>query len=153
MMGANQVIILGEVGATYVYDFPESSVLRYDGPGTTSGGNPAFLGVGGMPTVLDDGFATKFSWGYRAVARFDYLGAIGGVNLFPSVSWQHDVNGTTPGPVSNFLEGRKALSVGVRAIFLESWTADLNYSTFWGAGNFNQIRDRDFISASLKYAF
>ncbi|HYC03604.1 MAG TPA: DUF1302 domain-containing protein [Azospirillaceae bacterium] len=153
MLGANQVIILGEVGATYVHDFPESSALRYDGPGTTSGGNAAFLGVGGMPTVLDDGFATKFSWGYRAVARLDYLGAIGGVNLFPSVSWQHDVNGTTPGPVSNFLEGRKALSVGVRAIFLESWTADLNYSTFWGAGNFNQIRDRDFISASLKYAF
>ena len=153
MMGANQVVLLGEVGATYVHDFPESSVLRYDGPGTTVGGNANFVGVGGMPSFLDDGFATKFSWGYRAVARWDYLGAIAGINLFPSISWQHDVNGTTPGPVSNFLEGRKALSFGLRAIFREQWTADLNYSAFWGAGNFNQIRDRDFISASIKYSF
>jgi len=151
--GANQWVLVAEVGANYVHNMPNSADLRLDGPGTTVGFNPAFSGQGGMPYALDTGYATKFSWGYRTAVRFDYLNAVSGVNLFPSISWQHDVNGITPGPISNFLEGRKALSFGLRAILMERWTADLNYSTFFGAGVRNQINDRDFVSVSLKYSF
>src|SRR5262249_42693999 len=111
------------------------------------------LGVGGMPSVQTNGFATEFSWGYRIAARFDYLGAIGGINLTPSIAWQHDVQGTTPTPIGNFIEGRKALNFGLKGTFLDRWTADLSYAVFFGGGDFNLIRDRDFVSASLKYAF
>jgi hypothetical protein len=151
--GADQWLLLGEVGATYVHGMPGGETLRLDGPGTTLGGNPYFIGIGAMPAVQNGGFATQFSWGYRLAARFDYLNAIAGINLSPSISWQHDVNGTTPSPIGNFVDGRKAVSLGLRAAFLEQWVADLSYSAFFGGGTFNLVRDRDFVSISIKYSF
>ncbi|MDG5495552.1 DUF1302 domain-containing protein [Niveispirillum sp. BGYR6] len=151
--GADQWVLVGEVGGTWIKDMPSKSVMRYEGPGTFVGGNPAFLGRGGMADVLSDGFADPFSWGYRIAARFDYLNAFPGVNLYPSISWQHDVNGTTPSPLSNFVEDRKAVSLGLRAVVREQITLDLSYSNFFGAGAYNLINDRDFVSFSVKYSF
>lgn len=151
--GADQWVVVTEVGGTWIHDMPEKSVLRLEGPGTVVGGNPAFTGRGGMADLATDGFADAFSWGYRAAIRFDYLNAFPGVNLFPSISWQHDVNGTTPTPLGNFVEGRKAVSLGLRAVVREMVTVDLSYSNYFGAGKFNLINDRDFVSASVKYSF
>ncbi|ACJ00804.1 DUF1302 domain-containing protein [Rhodospirillum centenum] len=157
MVGADQWVLLGEFGFNYVHGFPGADEYRLDGPGTDRSYIPAFAesGAGGAAPgpAVEDGFATRFSWGYRMTARFDYLNAFSGVNLSPSISWQHDVNGVTPGPIGNFVEGRKALSFGLRALYLEKWTADISYSTFFGAGQRNLIRDRDFVSVSVKYSF
>lgn len=152
-LGADQWVLVGEAGFTYVHDMPDGSVLRLEGPGTVVGGNPFFLGRGGMPEVATDGFATEFSWGYRVAARFDYLNAFSGVNLFPSISFAHDVQGTTPTPLGNFIEDRMALGLGLRAVLRESITMDLNYSSFFGGGENNLISDRDFVSVSFKYFF
>lgn len=151
MMGASQVILLGEVGADIVHNMPDG--VHFSGTGTNVGGNANFLGLGGMDSVATSGFGTEFSWGYRIVARFDYLNAIGGINLMPRVVWEHDVHGTTPLPVGTFIDGRKAVSVGLTATFLDKWSADVNYTNFFGGGDFNLINDRDFISFSLKYSF
>ncbi|AUN30335.1 DUF1302 domain-containing protein [Niveispirillum cyanobacteriorum] len=151
--GADQWVVVTEVGGTWISDMPDKSVLRLEGPGTVVGGNAAFVGRGGMADLATDGFADAFSWGYRAAIRFDYLNALPGVNLYPSISWQHDVNGTTPTPLGNFIEGRKAVSLGLRALVRETITVDLAYSNFFGAGKFNLINDRDFVSASVKYSF
>lgn len=151
--GADQWVVVAEVGGTWISDMPDKSVLRLEGPGTVVGGNPAFVGRGGMADLATDGFADAFSWGYRAAVRFDYLNALPGINLYPSVSWQHDVNGTTPTPLGNFIEGRKAISLGLRALVRETITVDLSYSSYFGAGKFNLINDRDFVSASVKYSF
>ncbi|OYQ34878.1 hypothetical protein CHU95_09850 [Niveispirillum lacus] len=151
--GADQWVVVTEVGGTWISDMPDKSVLRLEGPGTVVGGNPVFVGRGGMADLATDGFADAFSWGYRAAIRFDYLNALPGINLYPSISWQHDVNGTTPTPLGNFVEGRKAVSLGLRALVRETITVDLAYSNFFGAGKFNLINDRDFVSASVKYSF
>ncbi len=151
--GADQWVMVAEVGGTWISDMPDKSVLRLEGPGTVVGGNPAFVGRGGMADLATDGFADAFSWGYRAALRFDYLNALPGVNLYPSISWQHDVNGTTPTPLGNFVEGRKAVSLGLRALVRETITVDLSYSNYFGAGKFNLINDRDFVAASVKYSF
>lgn len=151
--GADQWVMVAEVGGTWISDMPDKSVLRLEGPGTVVGGNPRFVGLGGMADLAKDGFADAFSWGYRAALRFDYLNAFPGINLYPSISWQHDVNGTTPTPLGNFIEGRKAVSLGLRAIVRETVTVDLSYSNYFGAGKFNLINDRDFVSASVKYSF
>ncbi len=151
--GADQWVVVAEVGGTWISDMPDKSVLRLEGPGTVVGGNIAFLGGGGMADLATDGFADAFSWGYRTAIRFDYLNALPGINLYPSISWQHDVNGTTPSPLGNFVEDRKAISLGLRALVRETITIDLAYSNFFGAGKFNLINDRDFVSASVKYSF
>jgi len=151
--GADQWVLVGEIGATWIHDMPDKSVLRLEGPGTVVGGNSYFVGRGGMAGLATDGFADAFSWGYRAALRFDYLNALPGINLFPSVSWQHDVNGTTPTPLSNFVEDRKAVSLGLRAVVREAITVDMSYTNYFGAGQYNLINDRDFVSFSVKYSF
>lgn len=154
-VGVDQWVLVGEVGGTYVHDFPGKSELRFDGPNTTLGGNPNFIGVGGMPTVQDGGFATQFSWGYRAALRFDMLNAIGPVNLFPTIGWQHDVHGTTPSPIVNFVEDRAAISLGLNATYLDAWSGGIQYTNFFAIGDdeFNTVRDRDFVSMNVRYAF
>ena len=59
------------------------------------------------------------------------------------------MHGTTPGPGGNFLEGRKSLTVGVEASYLNRWVFDISYTSFSGAEPYNQIADRDFASASI----
>ena len=150
--GSNQWILLGEVGATKVHDMPSKSELRFDGPGTPLPGNAMVAALSGVPQQID-GFADDFSWGYRVVTSLTYNNAIGPISLTPLIAFAHDVNGTSPGPGGNFVEDRKALTIGMQANYLNRWTVDIKYSQFYGAGNFNVIHDRDFVSLVVKYAF
>jgi hypothetical protein len=152
--GANQVVLLGEVGVTHVNDMPDKSQLRFEGPGTGRPGNPV-AGAALVPdgTYQQDGFADATSWGYRIVSRFDYNSALGAATLSPRIAFAHDVNGTSPGPGGNFIEGRKAITLGLGINYLNTWTADLSYTNFFGGDTFNQIRDRDFVALNVKYSF
>ncbi len=155
--GTDQIVLLGEVGFTHVWDLPGQNELRYNGPGTDTGGGVS-TETGGTSrnpvTTSSDFFATPFSWGYRLVTRFDYNSVFGSSwNLSPRLAFNHDVNGTTPGPGGNFIEGRKSYTIGVNGIYLEKWSADLSYTGYSGAGIQNQIFDRDFVAFNVKYSF
>jgi hypothetical protein len=152
--GADVIAAVAEVGGTKVWDLPDPSVLRYQGDGTDTGGGPDFLtGAGRNPQTQVLGFPTPYSWGYRVAVRADYNDAFAGVNLAPRIAFNHDVNGITPGPGGNFLEGRRSTTFGVEANYLNQWVADLSYTRFFGAGNLNQIHDRDFVSFTVRYSF
>ncbi len=157
LFNADQIVLLAEVGFTNVWDLPDKSVLRYNGPGTDTGGGPsAVSGGNGRNPITEPGkfFATDFSWGYRLITRLDFNNAFGlPFNLSPRLGFNHDVNGTTPGPGGNFIEGRKSVTVGLGATYLEKWGADISYTSFFGAGIRNLISDRDFVSINLKYSF
>lgn len=152
---AEQIALVGEIGGTKVWDLPSHDVLRYQGDGTDTGGGPD-ISTGQLrnPFTQVDGFPTQFSWGYRLAVRADYNNAFGSsFNLSPRIAFNHDVNGITPGPGGNFIEGRKSATLGVEGSYLSAWSADLSYTAFWGAGNLNLIGDRDFLSLTLKYSF
>jgi len=154
---ADQIVVLGEIGFTNVWDLPDQSVLRYNGPGTDTGGGASTLdgGSGRNPiTESADNFATSFSWGYRLITRLDFNNAFGlPINLSPRLGFNHDVQGITPGPGGNFIEGRKSVTVGLGAVYLETWGADISYTSYFGAGIRNLINDRDFFSINIKYSF
>ena len=150
--GADQVALIGEVGITWVPDLEAKRDLRYDGPGTTKSGDPGTAMANGTATQTD-GFADDTSWGYRVAGQLVFNNAIGAVNLLPRVAFAHDVNGTTPAPITNFVEDRKSLTVTLRATYLEDWQAELSYTNFFGAGAFNLVNDRDFVSTVVSYAF
>ncbi|MBD1400029.1 DUF1302 domain-containing protein [Pelovirga terrestris] len=163
-LGASQFTLVGEVGLTHVHGMPSKSTLRFDGPGTPVSGNPDQALPGGAhgPTATNpepkdaepsSAFADATSWGYRMVAKLDFNNAIGAVTLSPRVAWAHDVNGTTPGPGGNFVEGRKAITLGLGANYQNKWSADISYTDFFGAGRYNLINDRDFLAAEIKYFF
>jgi len=152
---ANQIAFVAEVGMNYVSDLPAQDVLRYNGPGTDTGGGNDFL-TGDLRNPITEcacGFADDFSWGYRMLMRADYNDAIGSVTVSPRIAWAHDVSGTTPGPGGSFIDGRKALTLGLGFNYLNEWIFDLSYTNYSGAGHYNQLRDRDFYSASVRYSF
>ena len=154
MLGAEQTVLVSEVAVTYVNDMPEKDTLRLEVPGTYTSGNPIFTAALAQPaTEPAEFFADATSWGYRVAGRLDYNRAIGAINLSPRFSWQHDVSGNSPGPGGNFIEGRKAFTVGLTGMYLNTWEVDINYNTFFGAGRHNLINDRDFLGISLKYLF
>jgi len=150
----DQVALVGEVGGMWIHNMEGKSVLRYEGPGTFTSANPFFTQLTLQPaTAVIKGFADDFSWGYRLVARGDINNAIGSISLQPQIAFNHDVNGTSPSPVANFVEGRKSMTFSVGANYLNDWQASLAYTVNWGGGNYNLLRDRDFVSLTLSYSF
>lgn len=154
-LGAEQIALVGEIGATKVWDLPNQTELRYEGEGTDTGGGDAIdSGYLRNPVSLRGGFPNAFSWGYRVAARADYPGVFGSAfNLSPRIAFNHDVNGITPGPGGNFLEGRKSGTFGVEAAYMNSWSLDLSYTVLTGGKPYNQVHDRDFYSLAVKYSF
>ncbi len=63
------------------------------------------------------------------------------------------MQGTTPAPLGNYVEDRKGLNFALRGDFLNSWSGEISYALFYGAGENNPQRDRDFLSFNLKYSF
>jgi len=153
VLHADQFALVGEVGITHVHNMPSKSTLRLEAPGTFTSGNPVQTAAGVQPaTEPDKYFADATSWGYRIRGQFTYNNAIGPWALIPSFAWRHDVSGNTPGPGGNFLESRKAISLGLGANLRNEWTAELRYTNFFGAGRHNLINDRDFVSFTVKFA-
>jgi len=152
---ADQLLLIGEAGGTKVWNLPAQNVLRYNSDGTDTGGGPDVnTGNANNPETQVNGFPTPFSWGYRVAARADYNNAFGtAFTISPRVAFNHDVNGTSPGPGGNFIDGRKSLTVGVEANYLNRWALDLSYTNYFGAGQFNLISDRDFVAFVAKYSF
>jgi hypothetical protein len=157
VIGANTGVLIGEVGVTHVHNMPNKSDLRLNGPGTFTSGDPfqatAAGAHAGKAAENADNFADATSWGIRMAGRLTYNNAIGAVNLSPRFAFSQDISGITPGPGGNFVEGRRAVTVGVGADYQNSWAADLSYTSFQGAGRYNLMNDRDFAAFNVNYSF
>jgi hypothetical protein len=160
MLGASQLVAVIEAGVTHVESMPSKTEggpngqgLRFNGPGTSVSGNQALAGAHFNEVEPLDRFADANSWGYRAALRLDYLGLIGAWNFSPRFVWAHDVDGTTPGPGGNFVDGRRGATLGVLASYQSKLEFDVSYTTFDGAGRYNELGDRDFFAANIKYSF
>ncbi len=152
-LGANRWVFLGEIGALWVHDMEDKDVLRYEGPGTYTSATDWFTAAGIQPATETAGFADDFSWGYRLVLKPDFDNVIGSVNLTPALVWFHDVKGTSPTPILNFVEGRKSITAVLGASYLISWGVKLSYTNSFGGSRYNLVNDRDFFSATISYAF
>lgn len=153
-LGADSILLLGELGLNWVPDLEDKDELRYNGPGSYTSGNDFFTQIGAQPaTTPESGFADGFSTGYRLLLRATYNNALGPVTLSPRIAFLHDVIGTTPEPLGTFVQNRKAVTLGLSFDYLTRLRADVSYTTSFGAGQYNQRRDRDFIAASLSWSF
>jgi hypothetical protein len=181
MFGASQIVVLLELGHTFVFDFPDLSELQFNGAGTDThissgadgsfGINPADVRCTGgtgcnqgalsaqtsrqNPTTHRDlsGFGTEESYGYRFVTLTRFDDAIFGINLELLNAFFHDVEGVGPGIGQNFVEGRKSILSGVRFDYLSKWNGEIRYTWFTGGGDRDQLRDRDNLLVFLGYQF
>lgn len=155
MLGSQQFVLLGEVGGVWA-NLPSKRTLRYDGPGSFTAGDQAFMNGAGFPQFAatpSNAFADEFSWGYQVLGRLEYNNIFPNVNLLPTVAFTHDVHGNTPLPLANFIRGRKSINVALEFTYRNAWSFELRYVNFTGAGRFNLLGDRDFVASTLKYSF
>lgn len=165
MFQAQQFTLLGEVGYTFL-ELPKG--VLFNGPGTNLPSMAAASALSGGSTQQGQGYADRSSWGYRLVSRLDYENLIGAVGVSPRLVFAHDVNGVGP----TFNQETKALTLGLGFNYLQRWQADLAYTSFFGGRTFsgvdpnatgtqplsyassaNPLKDRDFLSLSVSYAF
>ncbi len=152
VLGADGGVFVAEAALMHVHDIPPgkgvaaAALTPTDNPLESPAGS---VGEGLVGDELNDADAT--SWGYRLAVRLDYNRAVGPVNLFPYLRFGQDVSGNSPAPSGPFVEGRTALTLGLGADYLSRWQADIAYTQFAGDGN--KLRDRDFITATVKYSF
>ncbi len=144
VLGASRLTFITEAGMTYINNFDNA-----DKGGHRYGRNSVF---GTAAPGEDDGFVTDFAWGYRARANLRYGDVFAGVNLTPSIAWSHDVKGYSPAPAQQFNEGRKAASLALKADYMETYTASISYTSYFG-GDFNELKDRDFMSLTIGASF
>ena len=153
----DQLTLLVEAGGAFVHDMPSPEVLAFEAPATytlnagTAAQNPAT--AAGLPVVPYADYATRSSWGYRAAARFSYNNVFNLVNVEPTLAYFHDVMGTTPTPIVNFVEGRKQVTAALGVNYLSNWTAGLGYTMYFGGDERNLMNDRDYVDLNLKYSF
>ncbi len=153
-LGASSLTMVGEIGGLWA-DIPAKDVLRYEVQGTYTSGDPtAMIGTGStLPATPTSYFADDFAWGYQLLARLEYNNVFAGVNVLPTVAFSHDVSGNSPAPLSNYLEGRKSLSLSAEFVWQNAWSADVRYVSYFGGGVQNLLGDRDYFATTLKYSF
>lgn len=139
-LGATQTVVSFDVGWVHIHDVPPKRKLLLQAPGVTSTDRPGR-------------FPDADSWGYRLSAALQYTGVLGGLNVVPYVLWTQDVDGTTPGPLNAFVAGRKSVSVGLGVNWTNTVTTELSWTSFFGAGPYNLLADRDFIRFNVKYYY
>lgn len=164
MLGADGFTGVLEYGASYVpkgedKHYASTASLLYLPASEVAGGlaNPACA----APKVdanscLSEGpsndYLDRLSMGYRIVLTSTYNDVFAGVALTPSIRFAHDFKGNSH-RTGNFLENRKAATVGVSALYNQAFETAIAYNTFWGADNSNLLADRDNVTLTLKYSF
>lgn len=111
-------------------------------------------GVLRQTPMSEDGstFATSSSWGFRVLTFLKYNNLIFGANLNQLLGVYVDVNGNSPGPAGNFVEGRKRFVWGSE-FQRGDWAMNFNYNWYTGAADRNSENDRDNYGVDIRYSF
>lgn len=133
---SDSFILLGEIGATHIWNLESQQTLLYEAEGTSYGGH----------------YGRSFGWGYRLLARAIYNNAIGPITLTPTLAFSHDIQGTLPKPISVFVKGRIITTATLEARYL-NWVCSLSYTNFTGGSVRHALRDRDFATFTMGYSF
>ena len=163
-IGSDLVIMVVNAGFQYLPDF-NSATSGLDAPRAANVMNNTFstiiLGDSACnPLTAAPGnctvkYASQFSSGYRLAFSADYNNAFDTPwTLSPNLNFAHDVSGYSAGPVGpGFVQDKKALSIGLTADLRSVWKANISYTHNWGNPFRNFSSDKDFVAASVSYAF
>ena len=131
------------VGASEGYILAEMAVAYYPN-----------LDPHNVPYLVFPSYAVPddVSAGYVVEVGLTYPDLFFGANVTPQVDFAHDFSGITPNALP-FVEGRKSVYLGVNFNWNDTYKANIGWSSFFGGGLSNLIKDRDFIGASATFAF
>lgn len=90
------------------------------------------------------------SYSYTVMLSGTWNDVYVGVNVSPYAVYKDDFKGNSY-QAGNFIEGRKAYTLGVKANYQNKLEAELQYTEFFGGGQNNATRDLDNVGFNLKY--
>ncbi|TJY61012.1 DUF1302 domain-containing protein [Sinimarinibacterium sp. CAU 1509] len=174
--GADQIQLVGELGAIWTPGLPSLDQLQIESPGVYTSASAGADGTGAdgsrqacstnptcvvgpdglrfNPTQANlDAYVDKLAWGYRVITTLKYESVYGPISVQPFIIWAHDVSGTGPGPAENFVEGRKQAYLTIETRYKSALSFTVGYAWFFGGGANNLYSDRDFAQALVKYQF
>ena len=130
--------------------FPQADYFAADL--STAAGAAAF--ANGVGTAFEeDYYPDRAAWGYKLRFSGEYANVFAGINMVPTISFSHDVAGTTPSPITNFLEDRKSIGLTAEFIYQNMYSVKIGYTDFFGAEPYNQLADRDSYTLSASVSF
>lgn len=132
-LGAAEGTLLFEAAAAY---YPNLDL---------SGKYPYLLPNYELPTKWSTGVV-----GSLAIVYPHFLGT--SINLTPQIDVAYDISGISPNAIP-FVEGRIAVTPSLNFEYLNTWRAQLLYTSYAGGAGNNLLRDRDYIGFNLSYSF
>jgi hypothetical protein len=152
-LGASSLVLRGELNARYVHDLPDPTVLRYQRPdvfgvGPVNGGCAA--GASAV-SCSNDGYVTRWAWGYQLAAVATYPNAIGYVGLRPRVAFAHSVKGYSYDGLLR--EGRKIVQLGIDALVGQATVSLGLVRNVGGGSTYDNARDRNYATAAVSLRF
>jgi hypothetical protein len=131
------------------YRADDLQYTAYNGQGRYYAGrqNSSYVNGAGRDSQIN-----RDSYGYTLLLNGTWNDVYAGVNLSPYAVYKDDFEGNSS-QTGNFIEGRKAYTIGLRASYLSSLEGELAYTEYSGAGQDNATRDRDNIGMNVKYSF
>lgn len=142
VLGASRMTVAGELAWTHIHNFSEdANALKYGRAGEY-----------GYSSGDNDGFVTQDSYGYVIRASLLYPDALNGINLTPTLTFRHGLEGYSPQPGGIFNEDEKQLSLSLLGSFRNQYQAELSYTNYFG-GEYNHFANRDYLSLSFSVAF
>ncbi|CAM3800483.1 DUF1302 domain-containing protein [Parendozoicomonas haliclonae] len=157
VLGASELALTGEVGFMHIGSLDDGN--RYGRSALFGRGDTTGTGVCDTDPrttdafCTDEGYTTADSWGYNLNATLIYSSVLPGLNLMPSLSFRHDVNGYAYQPGGAFEEGQMAATLKLGAVYKDNYKADLSYTNFFGNNDYSSRDDRDFVSVSVSASF
>lgn len=160
VLGSDNSTVLGEAAFQWndAPNYKSGTAIRYGrsfifGTGSSAGYNTCTNGANtSSQGCQNDGYVTRFAWGYRLRGQLTYSDIFGtGVVFKPSLSLAHDVTGVSADGQMN--EGRIQLGVGSRFTYDQVYNLDFNYVTYAKNAKFDPYRDHDFASVSFSMTF
>lgn len=151
-LGTDGLVALVEVGMDHTAGLndhaEDGSRLRHNSTAAILSSEAAIINPDD-PTRF---YLDRVAWGYRGVIRADFNNVFAGISMQPSIRLAHDVRGNSP-IGGNFMENRKAATLGVNFVYLNKFEVGMQATSFWGAGYSNKLNDRNNASLALKYSF
>jgi len=141
VLGASKVTFIGEIGLTLIDGIEDRSAQGYQYGRDTIFGVPTF-------DPSEGGFKTDSAWGYRTRVEFDYPDLFAGISLKPVLSWYHDVDGNS----DQFNEGSTVAAASIEALYQQKYSLTVSYTNF-GGGEYNSIKDKDFLAVSFALSY
>lgn len=106
---------------------------------------------GGLNFCSTDGFATRFSWGYRLVAQMSLPRPAAGLDLQPIFVWSQDVNGYALD--GSLVQGRWVGGVVLRAVYQQALFAEIGRTWVRRDTPFDALRDKGVYMATAGVRF